>query len=377
MKTLHARINEAKQKLDIQNDTMNFINISSLQRYLQMADKFLLPETKEVIEWLIANNATYIKKLGGGPNAMETFYNNGVPQEKDLKSLYANLKKIAKADRLLEIPVFQTEEQFNAIINKAVSPDEIILDLRTEEGRNACAKKYDRLVWKIARSFVGKSNLTLDELYASGLYGLTLAMNKYGKKTEYTKADDETLKSYTFISFAAYIIRNQILQDIKDASRTVRVPVSAQQKEKAELGHNTKNNTISGDSTIKNGEQGSKTVFDFMSDETGGVSSDGDINKADLQRTWQEIFDTLEDKFDTRTMDIWYSFYELNGHQKLKNKELAQKYNMLSSNITYYLYLVNSYILKNKKLRRLFMDVKELVGESKMIADKNTHILNR
>lgn len=375
MKNLTSRINEAKQKLEIQEDSINFIDATDLKKYLDIAGRFLSDETKYIVDWLIENNATYIKKLGGGDNALETFYNAGVPKDASLKPLYTAVGKVVKSNRLLEIPVFQTEEQFNGIINKEIAPDEIILDLTSERGRAAIAHKYDKLVWKVARSFNGKSNLTLDELYSAGLEGLTRAMNKYGKKTEYTKSDDENVKSYTFLSFAAFYIRHQILHDIKNVSHVVRIPVSAQQREKAETGHNTKNNAISGDKVVKGGDKGEKTVFDFMGAE-GGDSSDGDINRSDINRIWKEIFAQLEKKFDEKTMDIWYSFNELNGHKKMKNKELGQKYGMIPSRVTYYLYIVNSYILKNAKLRDLFMDLRELVAESRDIKDRHRHVLN-
>ena len=375
MKNLTTLINEAKQKLEVQDNSINFIDKSDLKKYLDVANKFLSAEAKEIVEWLIENNSTYIKKLGGGSNALETFYNAGVPKDVSLKELYKNVGKVVKANRLIEIPVFQTEEQFYGIINKKISPDEIILDLTTERGRNAVAAKYDKLVWKIARSFNGKSNLTLDELYSAGMEGLTRAMNKYGKKTEFTKGEEEDVKSYTFLSFAAFAIRNQILHDIKHVSHIVKIPVSAQQREKIETGHNTKSNTISGDKTVKGGENGEKTVFDFMSN-TGGDSSEGNINREDTDKIWKDIFAELEKKFDERTMDIWYSFNELNGHKKMKNKELGAKYNMTPSRVTYYLYVVNSYILKNPKLREMFMDLRELVAESHDIKDRHRHVLD-
>ncbi len=374
MRSLTNRIDEAKQKLEIQDGAINFIDSADLKRYLDVAGKFLSPETIDIVQWLIDNN-DYVNKFGGS-NAIETFYNAGMPKDAALKKLYSDIGKVVKANRIMEIPVFQTEAQFYDIINKVISPDEIILDLDTEKGRNEVAKKYDKLVWKIARSFVGKSTLSLDDLYASGLQGLVQAMNNYGKKTEFTKGADDSVKTSTFFSFAGYAIRFQILHDIKNNSHIVRVPVSAQQREKEETGVNVKSNTVSGDKVVKNGESGSKTLFDFVGSE-GGDSADSNINKADRDAIWKEIFNELEKKFDARTMDIWYSFNEVNGHKKMKNKELGEKYGMMPSRVTYYLYIVNSYILKNKKLRELFMDLRELVGESRAIKDKETHILDR
>ena len=371
MKKLSQAVNEAKAKLEIQDDSINFISSDNLKKYLEIAGKFLSPETKDIVSWLIDNNKDYVSRFGGD-NALVTFYNNGVPKDASLKELYRNIGAVIKSDRILEVPVFQTQEQFNGIISKEISPDEIILDLSSERGRDAVAKKYDKLVWKIARSFNGKSNLSLDELYAAGLEGLTRAMNKYGKKTDFVKAEYDAVKNYTFLSFAAYSIRNQILSDIKSVSHIVKIPASVQHKEKQETGRNTKSNTISGDKPVKGGggKEGEKTMFDFMSASSSEETS-STVNDKDAEKLWKQVYSELEKKFDKTTMDIWYSFNELNGHEKMKNKDLGKKYNMIPSRVTYYLYIVNSYILKNKKLRDLFAEIREIVAESHEIEDNH------
>ena len=40
MKKLSQIINEAKQKLDIQDDTINYISTPELQKYMEIANKF-------------------------------------------------------------------------------------------------------------------------------------------------------------------------------------------------------------------------------------------------------------------------------------------------------------------------------------------------
>lgn len=379
MRSISEVINEAKAKINIQDNTIGNISAEKLDKYTEVAQRFLSPETQGIIMW-VKDNEEEVKEMvkkAGDNNWLAEFYNAGVPKDEKKKSLYKAIGTIIKNNRLLEIPFFQTKEQFDGIINKEVSPDEIILDLNTPEGRNAVATKYNNLVWKIARSFMGKSNLTIDELYSAGLEGLTLAMNRYGKKTEYSKVDDDHIKTYTFLAFAAQNIKNMILHSIKNDSHIVRVPVSAQQKEKRELGHNIKTRSVSGDKPVKDGENGSKSMFDFMSStDGGGETAASAINKADEEKIWKEIYAELEKKFNPQTMDIWYSFNELNGHKKMKNKDLGKKYNMMPSRVTYYLYIVNSYILKNKRLRELFMDLREIVSEGKAIRDTERHILD-
>lgn len=383
MKSLTQKIkevNEAKQTLDLQDDTIGFIPANELKKYLEIADKFLSPEAKYVVQWAIDNNNYHDDQKKNGGNWLADFYEKGVPKDKDMKELYASVGKVVKAGRQLELPFFQTEEQFEAIIGKKVSLDEIVLDLSSEAGRNEVAKKYNPLVWKIARSFEGKSNLTLDELYSSGLMGLTLAMNRYGKKTEHNEADEERIAGYTFLSFASYNIRNMILHDIKNNSHIVRVPVSVQQKEKKDTGKNTKTHTVSGDKTVGKGDN-QKTMFDFMSATGGSDAATAEVNNSDIDKIWKTIFKELEDHFkdgvgtkNVNPVEIWYAFNELNGREKMKNKELAAKYGILPSNINYYCHLVNQYLLKTPKLRELLNDVRELTFEAHRISDEDNKL---
>ena len=53
MKKLSQIINEAKKKLDIQDDTINYISTEDLIKYVEIANKFLSVDTKNIINWLI------------------------------------------------------------------------------------------------------------------------------------------------------------------------------------------------------------------------------------------------------------------------------------------------------------------------------------
>ena len=148
------KITEGKQKVnfEIQDNTINYISSAELKKYLDVAGKFLSEETKEIVNWLIVNNKTYISDLSNDEdeNALAGFYKAGVPKDEHLKELYKLIGLLVKSGRTLEIPVFQTKEQFESIINKTAAPDEIILDLKTEKGRAIVAQKYNALSHKIA-----------------------------------------------------------------------------------------------------------------------------------------------------------------------------------------------------------------------------------
>lgn len=366
-------------KIDIQDETINFIDKTDLQKYLEIADRFISDDAKTVIKYFIENN-DYVKKFSNGvsKNALANFYNGPAPKDEKLKEVYKCIGKLNKTNRLLEIPMFQTDEQFEGIINKKVSPDEILLDLNSEKGRNEVVKKYDKLCWKIAREYVGKSTFELDDLYAYALEGLTNAMNWYGKKTKKNNADEEKVKAFTFYSYASRIIRFTIIGAIREESHTVRIPVSQQNKEREERGANTVSNTISGDKGIGSDSEGNeKSMFDKLSASMDVQGGDEQINKEDFLKTWKEIFDILKKKFSERDLNIFCDVWGVYGHKELKGREIADKYGLKSkSSATYISSKVFNEIEKDKKLKELFIDAYELMHESLSRQDSNDHSEN-
>ena len=366
-------------KIDIQDETINFIDKTDLQKYLEIADRFISDDAKTVIKYFIENN-DYVEKFGNGDskNALANFYNGPAPKDEKLKEVYKCIGKLNKTNRLLEIPMFQTDEQFEGIINKKVSPDEILLDLNSEKGRNEVVKKYDKLCWKIAREYLGKSTFELDDLYAYALEGLTNAMNWYGKKTKKNNADEEKIKAFTFYSYASRIIRFTIIGAIRSESHTVRIPVSQQNKEREERGANTVSNTISGDRGIGQDSEGNeKSMFDKLSTSMDVQDGDEQINKEDFLKTWKEIFDILKKKFSERDLNIFCDVWGVYGHKELKGREIADKYGLKSkSSATYISSKVFNEIEKDNKLKELFIDAYELMHESLSRKDSNDHSEN-
>lgn len=365
MRKLSEVIKEGKQKLDIQDNTINIISSEDLYAYLEIARKFISEDAKNVITWL-AEHPNYPSEIASpnATNALAAFYDNGVPTTPVMKELYKSLGNVVKNNRLLEIPVFQTPEQFEAILSKSVSPDKVIIDLSSERGRNEVAKQYEALVWKIARSFAGKSNFDLEELHAIGWEGLVWAMNKYGKKNTKSTATDEQVNGYTFHSWAAYCIRIAILEAIKDQGHLVRIPRSQQAKERKEKGHNTRTTSISVETPVgKDKEGNTKRILDKIGDyERAGKS----LEERDNERLWAEIDNKLRKKFDDRTLDIFYSWFGLFGYEKLSGKEMMAKYGFKNpSNINANNYKVMNYMKGNPEMMDALKELYEFTTERK------------
>lgn len=353
---------EARQ-LDVQDGGVNYINVEDLKKYREIAENFLSDQSRLIIDYMIKHNDTYVETLGQGSeeNCLVAFYSKPRPKDEKLRELYSALAQLAKNDRLLELPTLQTKEQFNAIITGEEAPDNIILDLKTEEGRNEVAKKYERLVKKIVHQWKGKVNMTEDEIESAAWEGFTFAMNEYGKKKKYRDIEDEqAVKTYTFGQFAAYMIRWAIASDANNTSRLVRIPISAISREKKQTGSIAKNNTISGDKKVGSDDEGNKTLFDFVG---GNDASDRSLDQQDLDKLWGEVYKILEEEFDQKVIEAWYSFMGLNGREKLKNKDIAERIGCQQSLVTYYCNSVNTFIKNDATILSKMKEIYDLMKE--------------
>lgn len=370
-----SQINEARKAegLNIQKDTINYINVDDLKSYLSIASKFLSDEAKEIVNWLIVNNKTYLHDLDpkmDAENALAAFYDRGIPKEEDLKELYKYIGILAKKERLLEIPVFLTKDQFEDIINKKVSPDEILLDLVTDKGREKVVTQYTPLIHKIINQWIGKSNLGPDDLLSVAYEGITYAMNTFGKRKvrgengKWVEAEkDEKVTKYSFKQYAAYCIDNAIREEIKHKSHIVRVPASQQTKERKEKGFNTKTYAVSGEKKVGHDSDGNgKTLFDYI--DTGENGYKG-VDSEDLEKLWKYVYTKLSENFKERDLDIFYSLFGLNGYKQIKGKELAKKYGIVPSAITPIKVKIIRFIRSDQKLYNAFNEILAIVGEAK------------
>lgn len=379
MKKLSQFVVEGKE-LNLQDDIMGFASADAIKEYLQKADRFLSVEAKEVCNWLIANNKTYMKDFGG----LDKFYAKGAPKDPSLKALYKNIGVLSKKNQLMQIPVFQTEEQFDDIISGKVSPDEVFIDLTSQAGRNKVAKQYEPLCHKIARSFAGKSNFSYDDLLGYAMEGLTWAMNSYGKSSKETKKkkdtegidmelEKEARKATTFLTYASYMIRISIIEHIKTESHLVRIPVSVQNQERRETGRNTKSKSNSGDEPIGKGDDKGKSLFDFMD---GDEDADKSLDKQDVKKLWKGIQAILNKNFNEKTLDVFYSMNGLFGHEKMKAKEIMAKYGMKNpSEVSNSNWKVLHFIKTDKTMRKAFAELyslyKECLNDEDRRSDRN------
>lgn len=371
MKNLTEIVNESAFSFEMQDNVVGVVLKDEVENYLTKTNKFLSPETKEVLKWMVASN----RVLSSGE--LFTFINSKAPSDAAEKNIFKSVRAVVKDGRALEFPQFQTRIQLDSVLNGSVTLDEIVIDFKDPKTREKLAKKYEALCWKIARQFEGKSEMELDDLFISAQTGLTHAMNTYGTKNvgknrkKSVDADAEPITSAmtaTFAQYAAYMIRFNILEDIKNTSHTVRVPVSRQRREKQETGANTKNNVISMSTVVGTDKDGNKKhLEDKISDyERAGKS----VDYEDEDIMWKEIYKALDAKFDEKTLDVFYSHFGIHGHKEMNGKELMAKYGFPNqSNINVICNKVFKYIKSTPRIWTMFNELYEVVAENRNLDD--------
>ena len=214
---------------------------------------------------------------------------------------------------------------------------------KTQEGRDKITRMCVPYVHALANTYKGYDP---EDIFGFACLGFVKAMNRYDP----TRNDD-------FLKFCAIYIKEQINEYIKDYSKTVRIPRSQQSDDK----FLSKQYNVSLDYLITRNSDMDDDTEDIKLDkrliETPAVTT---THRRDMRIINDTIKNKLKNEFKQREIEIFMSYYGLNGKNKMKGKELAQKYGYTPANITYILNKVHKYLSKelNKELSNLknFMD---------------------
>ena len=126
-----------------------------------------------------------------------------------LEDLWRMLKDLKTNIRML--PQYQSPQEREMIEKGKLAMNELTIDLDTKAGRDAAAKIYMPIAYKIVNQFVGKSKFSKQELMSSALEGMVHAMNNW-------KRDGSGVAFKTYLS---YRIQQQILYDINKHSHAL------------------------------------------------------------------------------------------------------------------------------------------------------------
>lgn len=289
-----------------------------------------------------------------GKNASKT-----VPSEviNDISKLY---KKIGDEKGVL--PQLLSERQRQFVIDNRIDPNDLKLDLETPQGRNAVAKKYMRLIEKLVSQYNGKCALSKEELRSAGMIGLTNAMNEYKNPEELEKLGKEGNMSFT--KYAAYRIKQQILSDITNYSRNVKISNYYQDQLKS-AGEDT-SREFSLDNLFGNSEDGEPMDIDrFL-----GIGEEDDyISQKEKERAFNMLYNRIESKFSQRDCIVFYKVWGINGYKQERAKELSKELGITPAGVSKLCTRILKFISSDpqcQKLKGMFESLAEMYIANKL-----------
>lgn len=318
----------------------------------------------DTIQLGITNGETLDEIINGTPSKVKTI----AAQYGGTPAMYEEIKKLAGKCKpeLKGLPQLMSAEDFNNVLSGKRDIGDITLDLETEKGRERCARQYASLVTAIASKYKG-SGLDWNGLVSAGYLGLTKAMNDYHRPDEVVDVEDgldndakkevKRQKNLTFKQYAGWRIKFQILHDINELSRTVRI--SQYEYEKNKAAGNTKGNfnTVSVDQTIDDEGQ---TLVDRMA----AFSNDNDAFKKDAKTQWDKVYKLIDDKFSVRTASVFYKYFGLRGYKQMTGVEIAKEMGITGAAVSMYIKHIITFLKSDKKTINLLTELLSMYTES-------------
>lgn len=259
------------------------------QKY-NLLDRQSLEEIRTASKGALKNLA---KKYNMTPEQMEDMW-------KMLKELKTNIKLL---------PQYMSPQEREMLELGKLSMSDLTIDLTSTQGRNAAAKVYTPMVYKIVNQYIGKSELSKAELISAAMLGLTNAMN-----------DWDQASNVPFKTYAGTRIRQQILNDINAHGHSMSGFNDYAMKQGYSADAVSLDHLLGGDDDM---QQDHLAALGFADDEYSELD----------EKKMKPLFDLLEKTFSTRDVDIFYRYFTLKGNKKEKSKDIAKSYGMSEGNI--------------------------------------------
>lgn len=301
---------------------------------LYLVKKYEILEADDINDILGTNKSginSLAKKFDITPDLMEDLWTL-------LKDLKSNIKLF---------PHFLTPSEQNALIKGTAKIEDLTIDLETTQGKNEVIKMYTPIVNKIVNQYVGKSKLSKNDLMSAAMEGFAKAIDEWDRS-----------KGQLFKTYVSYRVQQQILNDID------------------KHGH-----SLSGTNWYATKKYGAE-VLDAVSIDGMSRNEDGEIHQDRLAalgyndgrdeeaevKQWKKVFEILEKKFKQRDLDIFYSYFGLNGYKKEKSKDIAKRYGMSEGNIrNSIINKILAFLKKDKQTLELLVSLMDSYNESLMI----------
>lgn len=201
----------------------------------------------------------------------------------------------------------------------------------TRKEKNDLAHQYEPLVIKITNQFHTKKCGTWNQLSGAAWEGFARAINTY----------DEKRSKMTFMQFAGFSIRNNILNYLNNESRVVKINAYNQEK-------------------IKKNGGGAKELFNSVSmDQLYGNRQDGEMSKEFKYNLYSkpncdgDVFEFLYSKIDAEfnemEREIFYKTFGLKDYEVTKGMDLAKDFNISHCKVSRIIKKVTTWIRKDEE----------------------------
>lgn len=340
-------INEAAKRI-----TNEVLSPEDITNYLDAVKKNIPEQVVDTIYLTAKYGLTSQKDIDDVRNANKGQLNKLAFKHKisenEIEDLWNALKSLKTNLRLL--PQYQTASERSAFMSGKLLMSDITIDLDSSAGRNACAKQYMPMVHKIVNSYVGQSRLSKPEFMSAALQGFADAMN------DWRKNGDES--AVPFKTYAAYRVKQQILNDINTYSYSVKTNWYGVKKMGSSM-----LSAISLDGMPKD-EDG-----EFKQDRLKFLGNDPNYNLTPAEQdNWDELFKIIENTFKQRDIDIFYRYFGLKGHNKEKGKDIAKSLGISPQLVVNVIKeVVLKTLKKNPKAMEILTDLCASYNESLMV----------
>ena len=322
------------QELDDYINKTNKILPNIVRDALYLVKKYEILEADDINTILNTNKSgisSLAKKFDMNTDSMEELWNL-------LKDLKSNIKLF---------PHFLTPFEQKSLIKGTARIEDLTIDLETTQGQNEAIKQYMPVVNKIVNQYVGKSKLNRSDLMSAAHIAIANAIKEWDRS-----------KGQLFKTYLSYRVQQQILNDIDEHGHSL--SGTSWYTTKKYGSEELDAVSIDGISRDENGE--------FKQDRLAALGyNDGRDEEAEVKQ-WKKVFEILEKKFKQRDLDIFYSYFGLNGYKKEKSKDIAKRYGMSEGNIrNSIINKILAFLKKDKESLELLVSLMDSYNESLMI----------
>ena len=285
------------------------------------------------------------------------------------KDIYKLAKKVGNEVKLL--PQLLSAEQRQAVIDNEIDPNDLTLDLESKQGRDEVARRYLPMINKMVNQFYKGDDcvLTKQDLMSAAFAGLAEAIKSYKNPSELKKYREETgdtkKRNVSFTSYVAYKIKFQILGDIEDYARTVKISNYNKKKFHDEHGEDA---NLPTEFSINNFKAHNGDGEEIEFDEFFGLGGKGDhqieatVDFKLKKEIYQKIFDRIKTKFSARDVNIFFRVNGIMGFKQEPAKDLAKEFGVSAPFISQQCGKIAKFIANDKVCLELWKSIQESVG---------------